>query len=64
MNGLFCDVEVCEDGQGVRVVDPTKVVVVDQLQVSVKAFLLKKAKTKFRKEKTDSRPIKSERCNI
>ena len=64
MNGLFCDVEVCEDGQGVRVVDPTKVVVVDQLQVSVKAFLLKKPKTKFRKEKTGSRPIKSERCNI
>ena len=37
---LFCHVDVAEHGQGVSVIHPLEVVVVDQLQVSVKTFFL------------------------
>ena len=42
VDGLLGDVEVGEDGQRVRVVHPPEVVVVHQLQVPVKTFLLER----------------------
>ena len=42
VDGLLGHVEVGEDGQRVRVVHPPEVVVVHQLQVPVKTFLLER----------------------